>query len=662
MKQDLHDTQRLDELRRKLYARGTAAQNIERHGLTDTPIDVARNWDIPTQKQDPQRVSQPAVEPTVMNTETADVLDTPAQVKPEEAVIPKEPKKRRRYRLYILVASFLIFIFGAGLSSLYMYLGGNQISSDNIALTISGPFTSGGGEVLDVAVTVSNDNAVPMESATLIVKYPAGTRSVGEAPRNLFEERIPVSAIAPGEQQDIPLQVVVFGEEQANQQITATIEYRIQGSNSVFYKEAAPYEFSISSSPVLLRIENIEKVSSGQSVDIEMTVVSNASTPLNNILVSASYPNGFRFESADPTPVFSNNVWEIAEILPEETKTIKLTGVVGGLTEESFRINFDVGPAKPESPYIVGSLLTEASADFIIESPFIDVRTMINGEALGTVVLSESQTSRVDVNITNTLEDTVYDMLVEVVPGGNALSETSIVGTNGFYDSNSGTIRWEVSNNNTFAAVQPGENRSLTFTVSPNAPRPTASYDLVVNVYARRVAESTASEQLIGTARLEAKYSSQVFIGSQAGHGGLFAGSGPIPPKVGETTTYTLTMVAEAGVNDLTDAVVNTSLPIYVDWLDNVQGDGDLVYNSVSKQLEWKAGNIISGTRKETSFQVSITPSISQSGRTLVLLPTQTLRATDRFTAERLRADADPVYTELSTEAGYAEDNGVVQR
>jgi hypothetical protein len=278
------------------------------------------------------------------------------------------------------------------------------------------------------------------------------------------------------------------------------------------------------------------------------------------------------------------------------------------------------------------------------------------------VTLPQGETSTVNVDITNTLDETVYDMVVEVVPGGNALDEDSIVGTNGFYDSNSGTVRWEVSNNRRFAEVNPGESRSLSFSVSPSGPQPTASYDLVVNVYARRIAETSAAEQLIGTALIEAKYSSELFIGNQAGHGGLFTASGPIPPEVGETTTYTVTLVAEAGVNDLTDVVLNTSLPVYVEWPDNVQGDGELVYNTVSKQIEWDPGNILSGNRAEVSFQIEFTPSLSQRGQAPLLIRSQSARATDRFTGERLQAIADPVYTELSTEAGFEEDNGVVQR
>jgi hypothetical protein len=644
----MQDKEQLEELRRKLYARPVAADSIERHGLSDVPVDVSRDWDIPD-------VATPQPELVVEQE-----VEIPDQIPAASEAIVAQP--RRRYRVWILLISLFVFVFGVGLSSLYLYLGGNQISSDNIDVSINGPFTIGGGEVMSLQIGVSNQNSVAVDAATLIVKYPPGTRSIGDAPRNLFEERVPIDSIAPGEARNIPLQVVVFGEERVEQQITATLEYRIAGSNGIFQKDAEPLPFSISSSPLVLRLESVEKVASGQTVDVLMTVVSNASAPIQDVLISAEYPNGFKFESAEPAPVFGENVWRISELLPEESIEIKLTGVILGLTEEAFQINFNAGPAKSDNPYIVGSRLAESSINFFIERPFIDVVTAINGEVERSVVLDEAESSTVSVDITNTLDETVYDLVVEVVPGGNALSETSVRGNSGFYDSNTGTVRWEVANNNTFATVRPGETRSLTFSVSPNAPRATASYDLVVNVYARRVAETSAAEQLIGTALVEAKYSSALFTGSQAGHGGIFSPLGSLPPTVGETTTYTLTLVAEAGVNDLTDALINTSLPVYIDWLDKTQGEGEIEFNPVSKQLEWNIGNMISGQRKEVSFQVALTPSTSQVGGVPILLNAQTMRATDRFTSERLQAKADPVYTELSTEAGYEEDNGIVAR
>lgn len=642
-----HSDEQIEEMRKRLYERGAVANPNIRHELSDNKIDVSRDW---VNTRTPVR-------------QTNDLRSGVTAVSSTEAVAAPEPAPKRHYRSFVLIGSFLIFIFVAGVSSLYLYFGGNNISNQNILINVTGPSLIGGGEEVSLQIAVSNQNSVPIESATLIIKYPLGTRSIGDIPRNLFEERIPLGDIAPNESQNVPIKVAVFGEENAEKTIEATVEYRVDGSNGMFYKDAEPLAFRIGSSPVVLRIEHVKKVASGQLVEMTITAASNSPTPLEDLLITASYPNGFSFETSDPAPVYGQNVWRIDELLPEQSATIKLQGIVTGLTEENFRINFDAGPANPDNQFLVGATLADASADFIIERPFINVDIAINGDKDRSAIIAEAGVSTVVVNIKNTLEETVYDMVVEAVPGGNALTDDSVQSASGFYDSNTGTVRWEVSNNTTFDRVLPGETRSLKFDVVPGPNRTTASYDLVVNVYARRVAESSAQETLIGTVRAEAKYSSSVTIASQAGQNtSSFNDNGPIPPKVGDVTSYTLTLVAEAGVNDISNAVVETSLPLYVNWLDAYEAEGTVTYNSVSKKLQWAIGDISSGQRKELSFQVDLKPSVSQIGNDPVLLNTQKFKANDRFTGALLQDDAPAVTTELSTEMGYKNDNGVVTR
>lgn len=576
---NLHTQEQIDEMRKRLYDRGAKPEEVVRHQLSDTPIDVSRDWNVGRD-------------------ELKNKVDLRAgmsvELNPDDSIeqnerIETEDKPKRRYRSFILLGSLFIFVAVAIISSLFLYLGGNQISSANIQVSVQGPSLTGGGEVFPLQVAVTNHNTVPIESTTLILKYPIGTRSVGDAPRNLFEERIPLEKLTPGEVRNVPVNIAIFGEENTEKTIEATIEYRVEGSNGMFYKDADPLTFRISSTPLVLRVESIKKVASGQLIDVTMTAVSNASSPLNDVLITASYPTGFTYESSDPEPVFGQNVWRIDELLPEQSKTIKLKGIVSGLTEETFVINFTAGPANPDNQFLVGSKLAEAKIDFTIERPFIDVGITIDNDNDREVVLSEGKVSSVKVDIKNTLDETVYDMVVEVVPGGNALTENSIKSDQGFYDSNTGTVRWEVSNNSSFDKILPGDTRSLEFTVIPGSVRTTTSYDLVVNVYARRVAESSALETLIGTVKAEAKYSSNISVGSQAGrNSGSFSDSGPVPPKVGQTTTYTLILVAEAGANDITDAVVETSLPLHANWNDEYEAEGAITYNSVSKKLNGK--------------------------------------------------------------------------
>ncbi len=641
---DIHKQENIDDLRRRLYSREVTEPKLKRHELTDEKSDVATEWGKSNEETVPKNIE-------------SEVFNVPSDTGATEF----KPKPKKRYRTFIIVGSLLVFLLGAGYLIVDTIFGGDKISSENISLILVGPTAIGGGEEMSLQVTISNQNPVPIESATLIIDYPSGSRSVNETGRELFEERIPVNKVGPGEEKNIPIMVAVFGEEGQEKEVVATIEYRIEGSNSMFYKESPPLKFKITSTPLVLRVENTEKVSAGQTVELKLVAQSNASNPLNNLLIQAEYPNGFQFEESFPPAVFGDNVWKIDELLPEESQEITVRGTVRGLTEETFRIKFDAGPADTNNQYRTSSRLTETWADFTIERPFIDVGITVNGSTDDEVVISAGVRSQVLIDIRNTLDETVYDLVVEVVPGGNALREDSVESETGFYDSNSGTVRWEVANNENFAQVFPGGKRTLNFFINPQENLSTASFDLLVNVYARRISETSAQEQLIGTAQSVTKFSSKILVGGQAGHDTLlFTDTGPVPPQVGQTTSYTITLVAEAGVNDLSDAVVSTSFPLYVTWLDKYQGGGEVIYNTVSKQLEWRPGSIDAFSRKELSFQINITPSVSQLGSVPTLVNGQQLRASDRFTGEILHSTAPAITIALSKEAGFTVNDGVV--
>jgi len=154
---DVHDSNELHALRRKLYARSSAANAIEEHKLTSTEVDVSRNWQLPNQSA--QTNTQDLRQGSVVQT---------ADAKTNSASAQNTKKPRRRYRTVIMIASLLIFIFGVGFSSLYLYFGGNQISSDQIDITVEGPFSVGGGEVLNLQVSLVNENTVPIESAVVV--------------------------------------------------------------------------------------------------------------------------------------------------------------------------------------------------------------------------------------------------------------------------------------------------------------------------------------------------------------------------------------------------------------------------------------------------------------------------------------------------------------
>ncbi len=647
---DIRSQKQIEEMRTRLYARTAPTTDRLHSTLSDTLIPVADNWQTPQNTKPKVQDVRNAI-PTMMTSEV-----------PLTELDRLEAAPRRSYRMVILAITFVLFITMAGVSATYLYFGANQISANNIGVSLSVPGTIGGGEVLPLQFGITNQNSVPIESVVLIVNYPPGTQSADETPRRLNEERITIDPLAPGEVRNIPQRVVLFGEENQEQTITASLEYRIANSNGLFYKELAPSVVRINSSPIILTASAIERVASGQQVTITVTARSNASNPLTNILIQGEFPPGFTVTESSRTPVSGQNVWRIETIPPEGEVVFTVTGRVEGLTDASMRTRFVSGLSQPDDQLALASTLAAANADFLIERPFIKVEPLTDGQTGTSAILPPGKTANIEVLIQNTLTETVYDLRVEARANGNVISSNSFQGGSGFYDSNTESIRWDVANNSQFAELKPGDIRRVSFSLSPNEVRAQAAFTYDIAVYARRVVENQSIEQLLGEAVGGARYSTAASFGSQVERNGLFTDTGPIPPQVGEVTTYTATMVVTAEENGIENARVTTSLPSQVTWLDQVRGDGRIVFNTVSKQLEWVVGNVAPNGRAQVSFQVSILPSTSQVGRSVELVRDQTLQAQDAYTKVQLRNSAPALGTELSSEAGFPRGNGTVVR
>lgn len=661
-----NDSERLEELRKRLYARGQEPEKRERTELKDEPEQIPKDWQTPPGPENvrPSQVVNagkkvvnkvaavfPRSNPTAAATSTSPDL-----------VMTTRPKKRG-YRLKLIGAGLFFFITTVAVSSLIIMFGGNTISGENIAVSITGPFTVGGGEVIPLQIGVTNQNNVPIESATLIISYPPGTQSADNDGQELFTERLSLDVISSGETLNVPVRAQVFGEENSELDIKASIEYRVRGSNATFFKEAEPLSFKISSSPIVLSVDSVRRIASGQETDIEFTVSSNADGVLSDVLIRAEYPTGFDFTRSNPEPVSGQNVWLIDELEPEEEFTIVVNGALLGSIGEEFVVNFLVGVPSERDRFSLASVFSSLAAEFVIEEAFLDLGVVVNGVRNDAASIAPGRSSNVSVEIQNTLSDAIYDGVVELKLSGNALSDSQVSVSNGFYDSNTRTISWDISSDEDLERITPGESQRFSFRLTPKTDGVlTPQINLDASVRARRVSESQVQEEIVGTVQSTIKVESEVVLRSEVGYNSTaLSDTGPIPPVVGEATTYTITLLAENGSNEVLNTTVLTDLPGYVTYLDNTTGDGSFAFNPTTRELEWSVGRMSANSQSVGSFQVSILPSVTQIGRTPTLVRGQQLRAEDNFTNTIVRASRDALATEMAREAGYDRDNGVVR-
>lgn len=124
-------------------------------------------------------------------------------------------------------------------------------------------------------------------------------------------------------------------------------------------------------------------------------------------------------------------------------------------------------------------------------------------------------------------------------------------------------------------------------------------------------------------------------------YSGPIVNSGSMPPTHDKLTTYTISWQITNARNRVTGATVQTTLPTNVTWKNVVapsSQSANLVYNSVTRTLQWNAGDIANGTQAgpSVSFQVSITPSSTQVGSPADLTGPITVAGHDAFTNQDL--------------------------
>lgn len=561
----------------------------------------------------------------------------------------KITKRRSKIRKYLIGAAVLFFTIAVILSSAMLFFGQNQISGDNISIDVEGPFVLGGGEELNLQIAVANQNAVPVESATLIIEYPAGTQSAEEQGKELFRERKALEAIRSGEVLNIPVKAVVFGEENEGKEVRVSVEYRVRGSNATFYKDAEPLRFKISSSPVAISVDALKQVSSGQEVELTVLVSSNSPTPLKNLLVEAEYPFGFDFTESSDAPISGQNVWSIDTLEPETEYEITVKGILVGDESGERVFDFRVGVPNERDAFNLASVFSVARAEMFIEEAFINLDVRIENKRDAIVAAPRDEGVDVSVSFTNTLSSTIYDAELSVELSGNALDEERVFPQQGFYDSNNNTVSWTSREVSSLREVAPGETIDYSFRLeAADGSMRTPQVDFVVRARGKRVSEAQVPEALTDTVSRAVKFESDVSVESYSVYSvGPFTNTGPIQPVAEEISLYTIIFAVENGSNEITDAEMSATLPSYVTWLDLVSAGDDVSYNVSTRELTWNIGDVDARADEEVAFQVSILPSQSQIGSIPTLVNKQQFRATDRFTGTVLRGEANALSTRL---------------
>ncbi len=126
-------------------------------------------------------------------------------------------------------------------------------------------------------------------------------------------------------------------------------------------------------------------------------------------------------------------------------------------------------------------------------------------------------------------------------------------------------------------------------------------------------------------------------------------GTGPLPPKVGEETTFKVYWTIRNNLHELRDTKVTLELPEYIDWVDRKRTSvGSVFYNEEENEVVWEVGRLpLSVYRADAEFSIGFTPEEGDENKIMVISPGGEVEAFDTETESIITHKESPKTTKL---------------
>ena len=632
----------LSELDKRLYTRGAGPLKVRRSELSPEQQDFKTSWGL------------------------------------RQATALTRPRRPEFWTVQTLTKFFfgavIFFILALALAAFFLFRGSNVVSNANIDIAVTGPTVIKSGDRLDLGIAVTNKNRSDLQTADLIVEYPAGTRDPNNPAQELTRTRESLGVIKPGQTLIHGTRAILFGTEKSQPVITMRLEYRLAGSDAIFEKEKT-YQVQLADSPVSINLTLPPEVNSNKTIEATVEVVTNSPTILKNVALLALWPSGFKLtqSSVDGETAGASTLWRLGDMAPGAKRSFKITGVLTGQDEELKSFRFQLGILPDQNATELASVYTDTFKNILIKKPFVGLALSLDDDTSAEHVAGIGNDVKAQIDWGNNLPVDVMNGKITLSFNGEALRKSSVSVNDGFYQSTNNTIVWDQSSVPGLALVKPGDQGTLQFSFGSNPlsattplKNPTINLNLLFTGQQNnngRPGESVETK-INRVVKLAAGFNMAARL---LYHDGPYENVGPIPPQVDKETTYTVVWSVGTAANDVKDVKFKAILPANVRWLGEVTpGTEKMSYNGVTRELSWEAGYLATGSKgefkgKEVAFQIGVTPSVSQVGSNFNVLEKLSAAGTDTFANVTVGKSIEVLDSRFSTDSGFhANDDRVV--
>jgi len=544
----------------------------------------------------------------------------------------------------------LVFIILASLIGLIGYLWQRQVfSKGNLNLEILSKREVGLAEEVEYTVKYKNNGAVPLEEPRLIFEYPKQALVPDDKP---LRQEIILDDIYPKMEGTISFKARLLGQEGENITAKATLSYRPKNLKPRYESETT-FTNVIKSAPITFELDLPSKVESVKSFNFRINYFSNVDYPLTDLRVQTEYPSGFEFLESTPSSL-EKNEWLVSLLNKNEGGRIEITGKVSGQISEARIFVAKLGVFK-EGEFI---LLKEVEKGLEIIKPLIYIRQEINRNPQ--YVARPGDWLHYEIYFKNIDEDVLNNLFIVSELEGEAFDSGTIRSDFGQTEPGSNSVVFDWHKISQLQYLLPMEERKVDFWIKVKDDLGLAEKPILIN----KISVNDVKEEFITKISSKIEIVQKGFFRDE-----VFGNGGPIPPRLGGATSYTIIWQVKNYYSLVKDIRVKALLPPSVELTGKIFPEDETTkfsFDSQSREIIWSVGDLERGSGvftpvKNIAFQVSFTPNEFQRGQTPEIINAATITGEDSWTDRILEGTSPAIDTTLPDDETITEEMGKVQ-
>lgn len=593
-----------------------------------------------------------------------------------------EKKKKSWFVRFFRFIFFLVILFSVALGAYWYFLQYNT-NSESINLEVSAPDTVIAGEEFDYKIKYSNPSKVAILDLNIEVVYPENFIFLNSS--KVSEERNSVWKIdylAAGQKGEIIIKGKILAKTGSPNTIKVSMTYMPENFSSFFKKDISRTSLIDNIGFTYnLDYDNIALVAKEQKAELSFNFLPENNLDAldlvfllpDNIEVLLPDDNelkdGLAVESATSSLLLDSQeryTWHLSNLGKEALEQkLNFNFIVNDKISETQSFTIQFYTRENDNSY----LLSEKIVELKVMKSDLNLSLLVNGSKEGEAV-NFGENLNYSVNFSNQGELSLEDVTIMVVIAGDFLNWSEIKDeNNGEYNKNS--LAWSKEHVKQLAEIAPGDEGSIDFTIPIND----FSVDQIdknfeIKSYAQfnfksdediDLVNDNQSNTIINTLNSDLSFEEKILYFTEDN---LPVGSGALPPKVGQTTKFRAYWQIENNLHKLNRLRVELKLPSYIEFENLVSVDkGFLNYDKKNNLISWDLEEMSTAEYLlEAQFYLSITPTLDDVDKILVISPGASLTAIDSQTSQLITKKSEATTSKLEEDeiANLSSDGRIV--